>query len=207
MSTELEVPQSMHMDPEHNSEPAPEQEGERKLTPRERTMMAIAHRAQAHREEEEALGAEYDREAHARGEGLPPATFEREPETVVEAAQEPEASAVEPAEPPPVVASATQPAPAHPALRHIVIDGQQIAVTDEQFAQLAQMGALAARNLTQHAPAPVAAPDPVTPPQPSVAVDEAQVADAVRAIQFGSPHEGAAQLRKLIHGVISQVPQ
>src|SRR6185503_16239405 len=207
MSTELEVPQSMHMDPEHNSEPAPEQEGERKLTPRERTMMAIAHRAQAHREEEEALGAEYDREAHARGEGLPPATFEREPETVVEAAQEPEASAVEPAEPPPVVASATQPAPAHPALRHIVIDGQQIAVTDEQFAQLAQMGALAARNLTQHAPAPVAAPEPVAPPAPSVTVDEARVREAVQRIQFGSPDEGTQALAGLIQDVVRQVPQ
>jgi len=195
------------MDPEHNSEPAPEQEGERKLTPRERTMMAIAHRAQAHREEEEALGAEYDREAHARGEGLPPATFEREPETVVEAAQEPEASAVEPAEPPPVVASATQPAPAHPALRHIVIDGQQIAVTDEQFAQLAQMGALAARNLTQHAPAPVAAPEPVAPPAPSVAVDEARVREAVQRIQFGSPDEGTQALSTLIQEVVRQVPQ
>src|SRR6185503_19933957 len=205
MSTELEVPQTMHMDPDHNNDPAPHKEGERQLTARERMMADIARHAQEHREQEEALGAEYDREARDRGEALPPSTFEREP--VVEAAQEHEAPAVEPIEPPPVVASATQPAPAHPQLRHIVIDGQQIAVTDEQFAQLAQMGALAARNLTQHAPAPVAAPDPVTPPQPSVAVDEAQVADAVRAIQFGSPHEGAAQLRKLIHGVISQVPQ
>src|SRR6185503_13770459 len=119
MSTELEVPQTMHMDPDHNTDPAPQKEGERQLTARERIMADIARHAQEHREQEEALGAEYDREAHARGEGLPPATFEREPETVVEAAQEPEASAVEPAEPPPVVASATQPAPAHPALRHI----------------------------------------------------------------------------------------
>jgi len=194
------------MDPDHNADPAPHKEGERQLTARERMMADIARHAQEHREQEEALGAEYDREARDRGEALPPATFEREPEPVVEAAQEHEAPAVEPIEPPQVAASAAHPAPAHPALRHIVIDGQQIAVTDEQFAQLAQMGALAARNLTQQ-PAPVAAPEPVAPPQPSVAVDEARVREAVQRIQFGSPDEGTQALAGLIQDVVRQVPQ
>lgn len=206
MSTELEVPQTMHMDAEPH-EQAPQQEGERQLTERERMMANIARRAQEHREQEEALGAEYDREAHLRGEALPPATFETEPAPVVEAAQEHEASAEEPTEPPPVVASATQPAPAHPQLRQIVIDGQQIAVTDEQFAQLAQMGALAAKSMYQQ-PAPAyQAPEPVEAPKPSVAVDEARVREAVQRIQFGSPDEGTQALSTLIQDVVRQVPQ
>src|SRR6185503_9463867 len=204
MSTELEVPQTMHMDPDHNADPAPQKEGERQLTARERMMADIARHAQEHREQEEALGAEYDREARDRGEALPPSTFEREP--VVEAAQEHEAPAVEPIEPPQVAASAAQPAPAHPALRHIVIDGQQIAVTDEQFAQLAQMGALAARNLTQQ-PMPAAVPEPVAPPAPSVAVDEARILQTVQNLQFGSTDEAKAALSALIQVVVRQVPQ
>jgi len=206
MSTELEVPQTMHMDPDHNADPAPHKEGERQLTARERMMADIARHAQEHREQEEALGAEYDREARDRGEALPPSTFEREPEPVVEAAQEHEAPAVEPIEPPQVAASAAQPAPAHPQVRQIVINGQQLALTDEQIMNLAQFGAQAVQGMYQQ-PAPVAAPEPVAPPAPSVAIDEARVREAVQRIQFGSPDEGTQALAGLIQDVVRQVPQ
>jgi hypothetical protein len=202
-STELQVPQTLHIEPEHH-EPEPQQDGERKLTPREQAMARIAAHAEERRGQEIAQGAIYDAEARERGEALPePAADDvaesEEPAAAVEHAPAEAAQEPTPArEPPPAPL-----APQQPQLRHIVLNGQQIAVTDEQLTQLAQMGALAAQQLVQPPPAPVT---PVAPPS-SFALDDAKVREAVQRIQFGSPDEGTAALAGLIRDVVQQVPQ
>jgi hypothetical protein len=166
-------------------------------------MARIAARAEEHRGLEIAQGAVYDAEARERGEALPSPEPEEEPEQPLEAA--PEA----PQEPEPVTA-APEPAPAPapepaPQLHTLNLNGQVITVTDQQYAQLAQMGALAGMALAQ----PPMAPEPVAPQRPApapVALDDSKIRETVNRIQFGSPDEGAAALGGLIHDVLSRVP-
>lgn len=198
-TTELRLPETLHIE----SEPPPEaqEEGERQLTPREIAMAAIAKKAEEQRGKEIAQGAIYDAEARERGEALP------EPEADEPVEQEAVAASPVAPEQPQAAPPPPPPAPVTPQLRMLNLNGQQIAVTDEQFAQLAQMGALAGMHLAaqQAQPQPTA---PVPPPhKPAVIVDDAKVLETVQRIQYGSPAEGTAALSSLIQDVVAQVPQ
>lgn len=199
-TTELRVPDTMHIENDVQEQP----DGERKLSQREQMMAAIAARAEEQRHKEIAQGGIYDAEARERGEALPPPDFgQDEPEEPVEAAPEAPATPPVPAasEPPP--APAPVPVAVAPQLRTLNLNGQPVQVTEEQFAQLAQMGALAGLALAQPiAPEPPAAPTPA----PSLALDDGKIRDTVQRIQFGSPDEGAAALGGLIRDVVASVP-
>jgi len=195
-TTDLHLPDTLHI--EGDVHEAPQPDGERKLTPREEMMARIAAHAEEERHKEIALGSTYDAEARERGEALPPPDGEEEDpeplEATLEPAHKPEPVAATP-EPPP--------APVAPQVRTLNLNGQFVQVTDAQFEQLAQMGALAGMALAQQ---PVA-PHPEPPPAPApVALDDGKVREAVQRIQFGSPDEGAAALGGLIHDVLARVP-
>src|SRR6185312_2161030 len=110
---------------------------------------------------------------------------------------------VAPPEPAPV---APEPAPAVTAapLRNVTLpDGGVVQVTDDQFAQLAQMGILANLALSQ----PVMQP-PVAPAAPAPRrelVDEERAREFVRQVQFGAPDEALPAVRWLIEDVVSRI--
>lgn len=197
-TTEIHVPETMHISGEEEQHPA----GERKLSPRDEMMARIAAKAEERRGQEIAQGAIYDAEARERGEALP---GEYEPAVEPEPMPEPEeesAPALVVAEP---QAPQPTPAPVAPSLHTIQLpDGRIAQVTDEQFAQLAHIGAVAGMAMMQP-PAPP--PAPVEPPRQSVALDDGKIRETVQRIQFGSPDEGAAALGGLIRDVVAQVPQ
>ena len=72
--SELDFPQTMHVEETHD-----EPEGERQLTPREITMAAIAEKHEARRQEEMALGRIYDDDAREAGLTFPEDEQGREP--------------------------------------------------------------------------------------------------------------------------------
>ena len=196
-TTDVEIPAGMHIEGEAEAPP----DGERQLSPRELQMRAIAERHQQMRAAEMQLGDEY--EQNARAAGLTHAEDDPEPDP----APEPGAEALDAAPPaaaPP--APVQQPAPpAQPSVRVLTVDGQQVAVTDEQLEQLARLGMITntalhqARNEWQP-PAPVAH----EPPKALVTPDE--VRETVKKIQYGGEEDGAAALAGLINHVVTRVP-
>lgn len=188
MATELGLPETMHIESE--AETAPPPPAERPMSARERAMAAIIQHAEEERGKEIAQGAEYDRIAASRGEGLPPATFD-EPE---EAAEEVEAHApVQPTEPAPVPPAPPAPEPVHHTpLRTINLQGQLIQVTEAQFEQLAHMGAVAGMALSQA---------PVAPPAPAAPSFEEVARKLVQNFQFGSPEEATSALIDYTHSL------
>lgn len=190
-STDVELPTGMHIEGNPSEEP---EAGERQLTPREIAMAAIAAKAHERMEAELAQSAVYDQDARDAGLAF--------------AVDEPEPAAVDP-DPVPVAAQpkAPEPAPAAvptPALRTVDVDGQQWQVTDEQFVQLARMGAIANTALHQYQQRPPEQPQQV---QGVPLVDPDRVRQTAKAIQYGNEDEAAAALTQLIADVTARVPQ
>jgi hypothetical protein len=190
-TTELELPETMHIETEADAPPE-----NRQLSPRELAMQAIAKRHQEAREAELRQSDVYDQEARAAGLGLPEDEPEPPPVAVEPVAQEPVGGT-----PAPATQDAPVPAPAAAlTLRTVDIDGQQWAVSEEQYQQLARMGLLAQRALATYQPEPVA-PEPVKP-----IVDPERVREAAKRIQYGNEDEAAAALTELITDVAARMP-
>lgn len=189
-ATSVDIPETMHIEQEQDDAPA----GERKLSPREIAMEAIARRAEEQRERELAQAAIYDQDARDAGLTFP--ADEPEAPAVAEVKLE----AVLPAKAPPPAEPAPAPAPA-PALRSVNIDGQQWSVTEEQFAQLANLGMITRHALMQQ-PAPQA-PAPVS----QQFVDRARIEDTVERLQYGDKTQAVEALQNLIQDVVRNAPQ
>ena len=152
--------------------------------PREEMMAKIAARAEEQRNNELALAEVYAADARERA-GLDDHTHE-----------EPAAS-----EPAPVrVAAPSDPVADKPTLRTVTLNnGQTFNVTDEQYAQLAHMGAMAA---AQQAPVPVHQPvyqPPAPERRPTISAEEAK--ELARRISYGSDDDGAQAIQQLIERV------
>lgn len=92
------------------------------------------------------------------------------------------------------------------ATRAIVLNGQQIAVSEEEFAQLAQLGALAAVQPPVQQRAPVVEQPRATPEIIPPAIDRNRISEAVQKIQFGTPEEGTEAFMGVISHVLATAP-
>jgi hypothetical protein len=195
--SDVEIPQTMHIEEAHDEQP----EGERQLTPREITMNAIAEKHEARRQEEMALGRIYDDDARAAGltfpedeQGREPELETREPETRRERAH--------------TEAPREYVGPTQPATRVVEVDGRRFEVTNQQYDELAQMGALANVALHQYNNQQPQQPSPQQPPEPAQPlVDPELVRETVRRIQYGGEEDGATALSNLVQAVAGRVPQ
>ena len=171
---------------------------ERQPTKREAMMASVVAKRQQQMEAELAQGEIYDADAREAGLAYP---LEDEPEPEERAAPvEPAAARQNPVEPP---LPPRQPAPVHPQLRTVEVDGQQWAVTDDQYAQLARMGMFANAALHQYQQA---APEPQVAPAPAPVVDPEQVRRVVREIQYGGEDAAATALAEYTQSLLARVP-
>lgn len=201
-STELDVPQTMHIEGEPESAPlASEPEEKRTLSPREEAMARItAHHEERRRAEiaEDAVRMGIRPEA----EGAP------EPES----APEPEAAAA------PVTATPEPALPSEPETpkRHRVeVGGATFDVDDGQLMELARMGAVANQALAQYQRNPQAPQQQVQPtsqpaaPPPAPAtptLDDETARSLVRRITYGDEAEGGKALQEAINLALAQRP-
>jgi hypothetical protein len=188
-STEFHVAETPSIDDDPVETQDVETEG-RRLSPREVAMAAIIEKAEATRRQEMADDAD------RLGVEAKPDPF-ADPVT-------PDVAATPAVEPEPVHAPVVEHAPS--ATRAIVLGGQQIAVSEEEFAQLAQLGALAAiQPPAQAVPRPVEVSRPIQD-VPAPAIDRTRIAEAVQKIQFGTPEEGTEAFMGVINHVFSVAP-
>lgn len=181
MSGTLEI--ELNDTPPEQEAPAPARE----LSPREIKMAEIAQHAQERREQEIA-------DANERM-GI---------EAVAEETPAPDPEPRQPAPEPRQIVSPEPPEPRQ-SYRQIVLNGQAIAVTEDQFTHLAQMGALAATQPQQ----PQYAPQPVEQPPPAprdVPLDRNLLMETTRKMQLGTLEEGMEGLQSLIGHVLKSVP-
>lgn len=207
-TTDIEVPTGLHIE---DAPTDPPEQRERPLSPREQIMQAAVAKAHQRMERDLELGEEYHRDAQAAGltfpeEGDEPPAPEpaprREPEPVIAAPLVAPAPAPVAAAPSPAPAAHT---PAPDTTRTIVIDGQHVRVTDEQYANLAQLGMIANIALHQQPQSPPpAAPEP---PARRALVDDARAKEAIRAIQFSDVDAAVPHLTALIEDVMARAPQ
>lgn len=187
-------------------------DAERRVNPRDAMMARIAAKVEAAREaelgnpsEEHSLEdllaaneATRPRSA-ALGEVEEDRAPRREAEPVVEAAPEPTQRA------------APQPAPHQPQTFAVDVDGQQLHVTQDQLVHLARMGVVANQALHQYQTQQYQTPvqqQPVRQQEaPRAYVDENQVAQTVKAIQYGDEASAAKALTELVNHVVSRSPQ
>lgn len=195
--TDLELPETMRIEGEQPDEQPP---GERKLSPREITMAAIAARAEERREMELAQSAIYDADAREAGLAFPV----DEPEQPTEAAQRqrPDPTERAPREAP--HAAAAPATPDRPATRSVVMDGQRYEVTDAQADELMRLGMVANVALHQYQQ-PAVQPQPA-PVQPRPIVDPELVRETVKQIQYGAEDAGTEALTRLVLHVAGNVP-
>jgi hypothetical protein len=189
--TDLELPETMHIEEVHEDPPA----GVRPLSAREITMAAIAKKAEEQRERELAQAAIYDEDARNAGLSYPSDDEDASTPPVVET----KPAAVLPAKATAPVENVT---PAAAPMRAVTIDGQQWAVTEEQYAQLANLGMVtrhALLNQPQAQPAYVA-------PVPYPVVDRHRVEDTVEKMQYGDKATATEALHSLIADVVRSVP-
>lgn len=189
-TTEIELPETMHVE----GELLPDEN--RKLSPREQVMQDISRRAEEARQREMQQASIYDQDARAAGLALPEDEQDPPPGAVEQVAQEPAPAPAQDA-PAPVPAAA----PVAPALRVVEMDGQTVAVTEEQYQQLARLGMVAQAALSRYQPEPVAS----APAQPIV--DPERVRDVAKRLQYGNEDEAAAALTQFVTDVVSRVPQ
>ena len=184
--TDLDLPETMHIEAPHDEGPA-----EGIHNPREALVAKIAARAEERRQDELTQAGIYDADARAAGLAYP--TDEPEPDAPVVVAPEPAAEVVPPAAPA---------APVQPAMRAVVVDGTQYAVTEEQYSQLAQLGMVANTALQQMQYAA---------PQPTVAdrrplVDPERAREFVRKVQYEGEDAAVPALSALIEDVLTRAP-
>lgn len=185
--------------PAPTPEPTPE---EKKPVENKRSAMvrAIAERYESQqRAKELAYGERMDDEAHDRATHQEVGTTTREKEHH-ESAQEPTlpAQAKDP-EQAPVVARSTR--------RAIPINGQQVELSDDEIAHLADMGGRALAYVRQQQAQPQQQPAQPTyarQPTPPVidsanppALDDAVARDIVQRLSYGTPEDAAAAIRQL----------
>ena len=182
-----------HHDP--NTDDLVPAEGQR--SPREDIMARIAANAQIQREKEMEQAGIYDAEAREAGLAFP----EDEPEQPAQPAQQTASEPPQPAAQPASAPVPTQP-PVAPQPRTILIGGQQYAITPEQETQLIQLGMLTNQALHQYQQQPPPAPEPPRP-----IVDEDEVREVARKIQYGGEDDATAALLGLIRGVVERVPK
>ena len=130
-------------------------------------------------------------------EEKPPAEAPTEPALLPEPVQETPVQAAPPAPAP--MASAT--------LRSVILpDGRQFQVTDEQFSQLASMGAVAnLMAVQQRQAAPPPPPPPVEVHQPQQVLDRDRAAQLVQRLSYGSQEDGVAAVQELAAEIASRV--
>jgi hypothetical protein len=195
--SDLQIPETLHIEDRHD-----EPEGDHKLSPREITMQAIAEKHEARRQEELALGRIYDDEAREAGLTFPEDEQGREPAEETRREREPEQRADPQRE---------YVGPTQPAMKVVEVDGRRFEVSQQQYDELAQMGAIANVALHQYAnqPQPQYQPQPQTQPQQQQGplVDPEMVRDTVRKIQYGGEEDGATALSNLVYAVASRQPQ
>lgn len=189
----LEIPETMDANPEPEDAPAPNPD--RPLSARERIMQAAVERANEVRERELAQAAIYDEDAREAGLMMPSDDEPGPAAQVVEPS--PRVVPVVAPTPEPVVHVAPQ-----PQLRTVTLDGHQYTVTEEQFGQLANLGMVA--NAAMHG---YQAPQPPKAPEPEPLVNDAELDETVRLLQYGEPGAAKAALAGLITHVVSRVPQ
>lgn len=190
--TELEIPQTMHIDTSAETETAPEVEN-RELSPRERQMAEIAARREEAINRELAHGVTMENEARLAGGGE---VIEPDPEDAPD--PEPQPAMAAPPAGPPASHAAPQPAP-EPTLRRVTVGGQQFNVTDAQYEHLASIGAIASLAMQQQAPQPQPAqPVHAQAPAPEPTTDRAKLAETWRKMSYGSEEDGIAALQDLI---------
>jgi len=188
--TDLELPETMHIEDVQEDAPS----GERQLSPREITMAAIAKKAEEQRERELAQAAIYDEDARNAGLVYPVEDEGTAPVADVKPAAVLPAKATAPVE-----HSVT---PASAPMRAVTIDGQQWAVTEEQYAQLANLGMVTRHALLNQ---PQAQPSYVAP-SPHLGVDRHRVEDTVEKMQYGDKATATEALHSLIADVVRSVP-
>ena len=189
--TEIELPVTM------DANPPPEDRGpvEGVRTPRDDIMATIAARREEQIARDNAQAAIYDREATEAGLNYPEDEPEPQPEPVRREVSSPVRG--DSAVPTPPV----QVSPPQPQVRTLVVDGQHIAVTEDQAERLIRLGMLANTALHQYQQQPVDVPPPL-PEQP--VVDNEAIREAVRKIQYGGEDDAATALTELIHGVVAR---
>jgi hypothetical protein len=198
-TTELLIPETMHIDTPVEEPPARSPDAPPHLSKREEQMIAIAERRREAIERELAYGVTMENEARATGGGDP----------VPDEDADTSAGADVPPSPPPAATAtgasapappASGPAPAEPETRrHVVnVGGQQFVVNDQELAHLASLGATTQIALNQHQQAQYRAPESVqqSAPQPSPArtIDPELTRNVVRRINYGNEDEAAAAL-------------
>lgn len=210
-TTEFDLPQTLRIEDAAGAPPETgEAEEHRQRTPREEAMARIAaHYEETQRANEIAYGEQLAREAAERAPQEPEVA--EEPvvaEPVETTAPEPVAAPPEPRAPVPQVQAAPPPAPAQappqPQLRVVNVQGQQFQVTEEQYAQLASMGAVANLALRQHATQQQPAPAPVQQqppqfqqPQLHAQMDRERATAILNRLSYGNPDDGVAAIQDL----------
>ncbi len=197
-TTDIEIPATGSIDAAPVAEtPA---EGEHQPSPREQMMARIVERAAEQRSKELAYGEELSADARdnaAADESVAdPASTDPDPAVAAVA------DAVQTAITPPVA-----PEPQ----RHLIeVGGQQFQVTDEEYRQLATMGAVAniAIRQQQNAPQPTqplqAPQQAAQPPMQRGALDEATAREFQRKFAYGSEQEGIQAVQELAAHIAAQ---
>ena len=197
-TTELEVPETLHIEATPEPAPAPETE-ERPLSKRDLAMAEILRNREAERAKEIAYAEEQAQHAKELAGETNPELIESQPE--------PEAPAAEPA---PLDPEATAPvaAPASAPNERRAFDlgnGQVIHLTEAEVAQFARLG-MATQVAMSHQPQQAQpAPQPVPPPQS--AFDETQARNLLKSIAYGNEDEGVHALQEFIGNIRPAQPQ
>lgn len=215
-TTELEVPQTMHIEAEpveapSSQEPDPAPQEPRQRSKRDEMMESILANREKARERELAYGAQKlaeagqndisdgvspgdGGEAEGSGDSSPAEGRPGSVETVpARATQAPKVS-------PPSAA----PAAPEPRRHRIDLGGAQFEVDDAQLLHLARVGAIANQamaNAQQAQPAPQQAPKPAAP-QPILDDDEAKA--AIHRIQYGDEADAAKALQHVISQAVTR---
>lgn len=207
--TELELPQTMHIEGE--PEPAP-QERERPRNPRDEAMARIAARyEEQQRAAEIAYGEQLMQDAADRAAALHPPEPEPEPEPRAEVGDtaSPPPQHREP-DPAPVAEVSPAPAPG-PVLRTVMVQGQPLQVTEDQLLHLASIGAVANLAMQQHYAAPQPSYQPPQVPQEPAprreVLDRDRAAQIVQRLSYGGPDDGVAAVQELASSIAAQRPQ
>lgn len=193
--TELEVPETLHIETEDEAPPQ-----NRELSPREKMMQDIAARSAARHAADNEIAAQLHRDAESEGltyrEDAPEAAAEP---VVREAAPAPVTTAPEPAQ----VAGA----PAGVSDLHTIdIDGQQLQVSTEQLRHLARVGVVTNHALHNYQQQQYQPPAPTQAAPAPIEFDDDAVNAAVHQIQFGDQAAAATALKKLMSDTASRIP-
>lgn len=222
-TTELLVPETMHIDPAAPADP-PEEQRERPKSPHATMMEQIARRYEENqRGHEIAYGEELTRDAEARytaehpDEAVPEVAGGEHDAASVVTSSDPAASRVpgtlaQPQQTAPSPSAAPVSPPADTGRRTITLQGQPFSVTEEQFQRLAEVGALANLAMNQAPQAPpqqhVQQPRLDAPQQghhTGQAIDPEEARAIVQRLSYGSSEDGVAAVQELAANIARRI--